>query len=633
MAKKANISPKSAKFRVESENNLNEFISELDEVLTPIAAAADDDLLTGDWTLSTKGKITTVTLYVKEFGTTLQNKFLTVVYREIEEHILDVQFHGLDVYLEISKTSKDPQIDVIIFVPNPKAKDGMKKLKTLRYVLQPDPKAGPTSQLYHVTAQECLQCLACAIRQAQGGRLRWDTLKNYVNYFYLNRVNPQKHPLKNKRWNQLHQKIQGTYEFNTGSKSYVGTHADVCNFGAANFDWVKSSVFIANKLSSLTGGPFIFCHADASLVSWYWDGFTKARAHVLNNMSLFRGMSANELDRNKWNPADMFAISKTFNDPGGNWPGIDESKVSDQDLMSESELRNTLKSNGKQQGSVVDLTAQIDKKAKNYGTVSGIPSLNKYLYSLKGKVNPISLKKVSSTPTLDSLNVPNGNLKATATATLEEVNWANDYKGKATNKVEVHFTIKHGSSQGKKYYINARQFNENADIKFQIEKTGGMAFHGKAGLNIGKIIINKTDPSMKSHMQSVRSEVKKVANYKNVFNVGSNLFADKSSVLGTYREKSGPNSLAYYANLLSSKPGTGNTRGGPITQTPNNASGTLSKVQAAEFGYMMRDPTEKGATSHILYSLFMYAGSQGLVLFDGTSYKKYYSASWYYKAH
>ena len=625
---------KGNRINVQQEGNVFAFLSELEEVLTPIAAEADEDLFTGDYhqDFDSSTNIKTITLYTKTDSAAVRNRGLTTLYREVEEHILDVRFHGLDVYLDIPK-SGNKAIDVIIVVPderknvvaNNKTTYEMggtvyKSLKRLRYILKPSASASASNPLYKVTAQECLQCLACALRQALGKKLEVNDLTNYVNYFDFHRISSSNYPLNDQAKNALHTNVAAHTEYNTGTKKgHVGTHQDVCQFGAANPDWIESSVTIANKLagSKWVQGETIFCHADAKLVSWYWAGFEKARLQILNNMSLFKGMNANELDRNKWNPADMFAIRQSFNAPGSTWPGITTDSVDDQDMISENELKTNLKARGKKQGSVINLSAQIDKHAEKYDTVSGMPSLNKYLYSLRtGGCIPISLKKVKNSASIDELNIP-GAVKATATATLEEVNWANDFRGRATNKVEVHFSIKHGMARPAYYYINARQFNEGADIKFQIEKTGGMAFHGKAGLNIGKIIINKTSPAMKPKMNTLRANVKK---NNPDFDVGTKLFADKNDIKETYGKS--PTSLLDYASILSTN---------AITKMPPTASGNISKVQAAEFGYMMRNPTEKGLTSHILYSLFMYAGSQGLVLYDGTAYKKYYSASWYIK--
>ncbi len=68
-----------------------------------------------------------------------------------------------------------------------------------------------------------------------------------------------------------------------------------------------------------------------------------------------------------------------------------------------------------------------------------------------------------------------------------------------------------------------------------------------------------------------------------------------------------------------------------VTKMPPTESGYISKVQATEFGHIINKSEERGLSSYILYSLFTYAGSRGLVLFDGKSYKNHYASSLHIK--
>ena len=64
-----------------------------------------------------------------------------------------------------------------------------------------------------------------------------------------------------------------------------------------------------------------------------------------------------------------------------------------------------------------------------------------------------------------------------------------------------------------------------------------------------------------------------------------------------------------------------------VTKMPPTETGYISKVQATEFGYIINKAEERGVSSYIIYSLFTYAGSRGLVLFDGKTYKNHYASS------
>ena len=71
---------------------------------------------------------------------------------------------------------------------------------------------------------------------------------------------------------------------------------------------------------------------------------------------------------------------------------------------------------------------------------------------------------------------------------------------------------------------------------------------------------------------------------------------------------------------------------GPVSGGCHRAeTGYISKVQATEFGHIINSSKERGLSSYILYSLFTYAGSRGLVLFDGNSYKNHYASSLHIK--
>ena len=208
------------------------------------------------------------------------------------------------------------------------------------------------------------------------------------------------------------------------------------------------------------------------------------------------------------------------------------------------------------------------------------------------------------------------------TASLDKVEWKDSYAGKATNKIEVHFKVKVGRKSPTDYYINARQFNEGSDIKFQIEQTGGLAFHGKAGLVIGSWIIQKYDNQVKSKLDGLRSKIGR--QYDN-YHKPSKLFSTPTDIKQSYRHGTiaGTNdSLLEYAGLLS---------GGAITMMPSTETGHISKVQAAEFGYIITNPASKGVTSKILYSLYTFAGSRGLVIIDGDSFKNYFASSFHLK--
>jgi hypothetical protein len=182
----------------------------------------------------------------------------------------------------------------------------------------------------------------------------------------------------------------------------------------------------------------------------------------------------------------------------------------------------------------------------------------------------------------------------------------------------VHFKINVDGSV-KDYFINARQFNEGADIKLQIEKTGALAFHGKVGLKITSLIINKTDSRIKNRLTSIRKNKRFT---DRGLKLSSTLFSSVNDIEDTWKDtkdaKGCSQVLLDYAGLLSKR---------GVTKIPKTGSGHVSKIQATEFGYIITRAEEKNVASYILYSLFTFAGSRGLVLFNKGDYINHFASS------
>jgi len=586
-----------------------QLLSELDAVFTPEIANSDPQL-TGGWHLEPGAKLQKITLYSNTRDRLTRKQITGNFWQVFEDHILDLSLRGLLVRYESHESGKGydtGSLDVIIYWIDDNGRE--RDLKTIRYGIKPAANARDT--LYQVTAQECLQVLACAYMQANGS-IGVDDFSEYVQYTAIVLSGGAKSDLKK---NQLKSKIDQHIDFGLNQSQEI----DVYNFGWGNPDWILSSVTTAKTLKPLYAGDYFFCHSGSSHVKWYWTAFQKARDQILNNKQLFKGFSARDLDRNKWNPADMFAMKMDMRNANISFPNI-KRKYSASSEISLSDIRKSMRQVGPTKKATVNLAQKIAEKAKSNLTVDDMPSLNNYLYRLstKKKFYPISLKKVGENATLKRIN-PGIGIPANMTATLTGVDWANIAKKSIgpTNKIEVHFQIKVGNSTPKNYYIVARQFNANSDIKFQIEMKGGMAFHGKAGLKIGELIINKTDPQMKSKMVGLKKALK---TRHPKFKYSSSLFSSVQDVQNSFRVAR--LALNEYASTLS---------GGSITEIPQTSTGYLSKIQAAEFGYIIENPSSTQMTSRILYSLYTYAGSMGLVIFDGTDYRNYYGSSFHIK--
>ena len=141
------------------------------------------------------------------------------------------------------------------------------------------------------------------------------------------------------------------------------------------------------------------------------------------------------------------------------------------------------------------------------------------------------------------------------------------------------------------------------------------------------MIINKTDGRIKNKLLNARNmkKFKAVPGYeldksKTLFSSVNNIQETwkNTKIGGTGKNKNHSQVLLDYVGFLSKK---------GVTKMPDSGSGQVSKVQATEFGYIINRAEANNVVSEILYSLFTFAGSRGLVLFDGTAFKNHFASS------
>ena len=605
--------PKSTK-RIAGAKGLRQLTTELEDVITPSIVDAIEsssrlsETLTGAYDLDTESskKTTTITLYAKTRDKAPREKVVKDLLEIVEDYMLDVDHKDFNVVTSWEKDSK-----FTTGVLKVKIQDGDTDKHIIKYGIKPE--SGAKESLYSVLAQECLQVVGCAYLQANGSIDETD-FTNFLNYAYRVEKKEPTSAENDTKWKQVLNKVEDTTDYGPKANSQV---ADIYNFGIGDQAWVQSTVTTAKTLEPLyKSGKYYFCHADSAHVNWMWNAYKDARDQVLKNKDVFGGVGAQQMDRNKWNPADMFAMK-------GGWvkysfPVLKNRAKRETNAVSEKSLKYNMRSNGIKKIGKIDIGEDIKKKAESAKTVEGLPSLNQFLLNQakSGEFYPISLKKVGKSAHLHWMN--DTEVEVTMEATLQSVEWKNDYGGKATNKVEVHFLV---DVEGKEtdYYINARQFNEGADIKLQIEKQGALAFHGKVGLKMSAVIINKTDSKMRNSLLTMR---RRLHNTKKKFKVSTELFSTTSDIAQTWvatKDRQGKsNVLLDYVGLLSKS---------RVTKIPLTETGHISKVQATEFGYVINKADERGFSSYILYSLFTYAGSRGLVLFNKGNFENHFASS------
>jgi len=611
--------------RISGAKGLRRLVSDLEDVITPaivdeIATSSElGSVLTGDYNISDKKtKITTVIFYSLKKDKAPREQSIEGFLRLIEDYMLEVSNDNFIIDAEWTTTTEYSTGVVKVFIKD-KDKDGNPgTLKhTIQYTIKPV--AGAKASLYEVAAQECLQAVGCAYLQAKGGKINIRDFIGFLNYAHDKAEGKATTKKNDDKWKTALTSVENHTDFGT---TINNQRKDVYAFGIGDIDWVQSTVSSARALySEMKDGTYIFYYPAAKKMEWWKKAYDDAKKQVLNNQPVFGNeIKAGMFDINKWNPADIFACKKGFNKP--TFPKLTNNAVNETNKISESSLSYNMKlfNNSGGKSSKIDIGDAIKEAGKKASTVQGLPSLNQWLLNQvnEGNLYPISLKKAGKSARVKVIN--DTETKVSFEATLTSVEWK-DGATKATNKVEVHFIIDVDGKE-RDYYINARQFNAGSDIKLQIEKTGALAFHGKVGLSIASFIIEKTDHNVKSSLNKIRNNKKYTDNKKWELNNSTKLFSQVGDIQETWKNthtsEGKSQVLLNYVGELSNK---------GVTKIKNNRDGYVSKVQATEFGYIINHAKSNDVASKILYSLFTFAGSRGLVLYDGEAYKNHFASS------
>ena len=616
MAKKKS-NPKDTK-RISGANGLRALVSDLEDVLTPAIVDEIDgnsrlsEILTGDYNISDKqSSSTTVTFYAKTKDKAPREQSVEGFLELIMDYMLEVNHKDFTV---------EPLWDATTLFSTGVIKVAIKKDNVIKHTIQYTikPVTGAKASLYEVTAQECLQAVGCAYLQANGSIDKND-FAGFLNYAHEKAEGKSTTKENDAKWGTVLKSVIKHTSF--GSK-VEAKRKHVYAFGIGDDEWVQSTVSCAEALeSAMKSGDYIFCYPDSPLMSWWKPAYDEAKKQVLSQNGVFEGVGAGQLDINKWNPADIFAVKSGFNKP--KFTNLSNNNKNETKAITSSALSYHMKDLKNGKSGVINIGDKIKKDAEKASTVEGLPSLNQWILNQAkdGNLYPISLKKAGASANVTWIN--DTEHEVTMKASLESVEWRDDFRGRATNKVEVHFKIDVDGKE-KDYFINARQFNEGQDIKLQIEQVGALAFHGKVGLSIASLIINHTD----SRIIGAIKRIRRMKKFKDGgLKASTTLFSSVNDIENTWKktrmggrgkDKNKSQVLLDYVGFLSKN---------RVTKMPESGSGHVSKVQATEFGYIIKRAEAHKLVSEILYSLFTFAGSRGLVLFNKGDYINHFASS------
>ena len=338
------------------------------------------------------------------------------------------------------------------------------------------------------TAKETLQCVACAARLNSG-------LGSTLNYSSLVQVMKQDSSIPNINtiWDNIGTTQKVTNELAAWANSRKSSSEQTV------FDeWVDSSVWVAESLyndSHFESGDYKFYHADAFLPNFkkvfnYLKKEIKKSAQADNKFA--KGTAGQiynnlRLDANKWYPADMIAVQSGRADQ---WATYINSFQSNNPLLPPGVIGGVMQDD-------LDsfIKSQTGKNKQRVRIISFLKDLYDYNRLIKygmdsGEFIPVSLKKTKSP------NPAVGVTEQTAPVDLTKY-----FKMKIkierlkmfpnTQKSEIYFKLEGLSGKEGRYYFDARGFEGSDkldDIQIEIKKIGADAAAGKLTLPVATII-------------------------------------------------------------------------------------------------------------------------------------------------
>jgi hypothetical protein len=471
---------------------------------------------------------------------------------------------------------------------------------------------------------ETLTCYALALRQDKGSNITEEDFKDFLI-----------------RGRNEDQKVLQVINQN------VLTNKDkqlVYQYGLENPNWQTSGVKVANALYASpylkSGVSYNFVFGGDPSIKWFkskwYNKFNNTLQNYLRRMNNItndvKGYGSSVDD--KWNPADIYAISKQTN-------------------AQKAEMRSTTM--GFFAGDEKDWKKFIGKKAisasdqKVQEDMAELARYNNWIHSriLDGTLIPISLKKVLKEP----------NVKLVSNPSLEqfhiEVTDINvDWAVKAA-KIYINFKViytaqvagtKKYVKKSYNYFFDCRNFNVGENVQFELgmgtsSNQTSSAKHGKVSVGPAEMIITMTSPLVKDTLKQRRKNFVRFMRKEKLSQEGviksfethvankSRLFIDNSDINNVTENAGWPNLLGNYIKFISKETGY------DLKKSDRDLKNYFkSKIASVELGWIMTaKQIQPIIKNNILKSLYLYASSQGLQIFEDSGLLKqsyFYNSSY-----
>jgi hypothetical protein len=415
----------------------------------------------------------------------------------------------------------------------------------------------------------------------------------------------------------------------------------VYEYGISNETWVSSGVNVANALYQSpylkSGVNYDFYFGGAPQIKWFkskWStkfnnllqGYLRQLHNVSNDVKGY-GSSVDD----KWNPADIFAVAKNLNKA--------ELKTTTMGFFADDQ-KIYQKFIGAKRVAPSDIKVQQD--------MAELTRYNSWIHEqlIDGKLIPISLKKALKNVRVDLISNP-----SIENFTVDVQNIRVDWAVTAA-KIYIHFDAVYtmevaGTKQTTKkkssYYFDCRNFNIGENVQFELGADDSSAKHGKISVGPAAMIIDMTSPTVGNMLKQSRKNylnwmIKNAISQDqarksfedNIVNMNTRkIFIDNKSIDAVTSNAGWPILFGNYIKFLSKQTGYN------LNKSDKDLKNYFkSKIASVELGWILTSKKiQPIIKNNILKSLYLYASSQGLQIFDdsGLLKKSYFENSSYVK--
>lgn len=462
---------------------------------------------------------------------------------------------------------------------------------------------------------ETLTCYALALRQDKGSAITEDEFRKFL----MDGINGDS-------------KVK-----NIISRDVVTTlNTDlVFEYGLEKPEWILSGANVANALYASpylkNGTQYDFFFAGAKEIEWFKSKWTNKFNLVLaqhlrssNNITddVKRYGSANA---DKWNPADIFAVAKNLK------------RFQEGPQASRGFFKGTLSEYNKLRKKNVSIS---DEKVKE--DMIELARYNSWIHEniLNGTLIPISLKKALKTTKVDLISNPSIDDYSVEVKDIR-VSWE-----KTAQKIYIYFTVvytmsvagsKKKTTKTYSYFFDCRNFGPSTGVQFELGISGSSAKQGKVAAGPAAMIIDMTSQTIYNKMKEVRKKFLENNNFpeklakeftsKIVNKSKFKIFTENEDINAIVKHSGWIDLFSSYIETLSGETGF------DIDSNPKAALDYFkSKIGPMELGWIMTsNQIQATIKNNVLKSLYLYAGSQGLQIFDDSGLLKtsyFYNSSY-----